>query len=75
MAKIDSNQNEIVTMFTRIMDKLVGRGNDLSESDTNLEDPQFSIKEFPCSDISDLEKLNTLCGTKPSVKKILVSTI
>lgn len=59
-------------MFTRIMDKLVDRR---SEADENLEDPEFSIKQFPCTDVSELEKLNTLCGTKPNVKKILVSTL
>lgn len=40
-----------------------------------LNDPEFSIEDFPCTDKTHLEKLNMLCGTKQTVKNILVSCL
>lgn len=60
-------------MFSRIMERLDQRRN-VSETDIiSLENPDFSMKDFPCSTFVQLEKLNTLCATKPTVKSVLVS--
>lgn len=62
-------------MFTRIMDTLKTGRENVSKADIDLDDSEFPIKDFPCSDITQLQKLNQLCDTKPNVTKILVRNI
>lgn len=69
---VNKNHEEIVMMFSRIMDKLK---QDNSAAVELLNDPEFSIEDFPCTDKTHLEKLNMLCGTKQTVKNILVSCL
>lgn len=73
---VKSYQEEIVVMFSRIMGKLSEK-DDVSQMDTDndIDDPDFSIDNFPCSDIEELKRLNTLCGTKQTVNNILVINI
>lgn len=68
-------QNENVLMFTRIMEELSQMKGNVSQGDPNLEDPDFSITNFPCKDVAELTKLNTLCTTKPNIINMLVRNI
>lgn len=70
---VGNYQRENVMMFSHIMEKLKDKEENVSEIDTNFDDPDFSFEHFPCVDIEQLTRLNMLCATKPTVKKILVS--
>lgn len=64
-------QRENVMMFTRIMDKL--QNNSSSQDDVvSLSHAGINMEHFPCSDINELQRLNTLCKDDPVALKILV---
>lgn len=74
MTLIKTQQQQNVAMFSKIMDTLkknIG-GNNESELDTNIDDPDFSMNEFPLSEHSKLIRLNELCAEKTTVRNILV---
>lgn len=70
IGRIEQYQKEIVYMFSRIMQAVQANNNATNEN--ILSDPDFNIKDFPCSNLQQLLRLNQLCLRKHSVKKILV---
>lgn len=67
-------QNEVVVMFTRIMERL---NLDVKPEGSKpqvvvLRDPNFSIDEFPLKTADAVKNLNELCASNSTVHKILV---